>query len=234
VAQVRLFRNDPAVRWEYRVHEQVLLALRRAQHEVRWTEVEVRHWGYQESTLSAAKLERNVRLLRLQQAERPEDPVALYLLGLALGQQGLTTEAVPLLRRSLELMPPDYSTRPKLYAMLSRGLDLLGQREQALALCRKGKQEHPDEVDLLFMEALLLREGSDLAGAEACLRKLLSLPPRQQFGSWDVGLAGYKARFILGEVYEAQGRQEEAREQWRQVLQEHPGFSPARRKLGQT
>ncbi len=155
VAQVRLFRNDPAIRWDYRVHEQILLSLRRAGHRLDWTDVAIRHWGYQESTLSAAKLERNLRLLRLQQAERPDDPVTLYHLGLALGQQGRVAEAVPLLRRSLERTPPDYSTRPKLYAVLSRGLQRLGQRKEALAVCRQGQREHADEVELLFMEALL-------------------------------------------------------------------------------
>jgi glycosyltransferase involved in cell wall biosynthesis len=37
VRQVRLFRNLPEVRWQYRVHEQVLPNLRKAGHDVRFT-----------------------------------------------------------------------------------------------------------------------------------------------------------------------------------------------------
>ena len=36
VDHVRLFRNLPQIRWSYRVHEQVLPAVRQAGGEVRW------------------------------------------------------------------------------------------------------------------------------------------------------------------------------------------------------
>src|SRR5205807_5067618 len=63
VDQVRLFRNDPAVRWEYRVHEQILLSIRRQNSEVRWTDLVIAHAGYQDLAESHRKLERNVRLM---------------------------------------------------------------------------------------------------------------------------------------------------------------------------
>ena len=47
VDQVRLFRRDPALRWEYRVHEQILLAIRRAGHDLRRTDVVIGHIGYE-------------------------------------------------------------------------------------------------------------------------------------------------------------------------------------------
>ncbi len=227
VDQVRLFSNDPALRWEYRVHEQILLSIRRAGHQVCWTDIVIGHTGYQQSVLAGEKLERNIRLLRLQDGEKPNDPVTLYHLGLAVNQQGRSAEALPLLQRSLELTPAHYSTRAKLYAMLSRIQYRLGQREQALAVCRAGRREHPVDAELLFVESMLLLETRDLGGAEACLLKLLGLPARQQFTSVDAGLVSYKARYLLGEVYEAQGRLEEARQQWRQVCQEQPGYPPA-------
>src|SRR5262249_37954395 len=46
VQQVRLFRNHPAIRWSYRVHEQILPGLHRAGHGVCWTDVDVTHNGY--------------------------------------------------------------------------------------------------------------------------------------------------------------------------------------------
>jgi glycosyltransferase involved in cell wall biosynthesis len=45
VGQIRLFRNHPAIRWDYRVHEQILPSLRRAGHAVRFTDLAIEHSG---------------------------------------------------------------------------------------------------------------------------------------------------------------------------------------------
>jgi GT2 family glycosyltransferase/glycosyltransferase involved in cell wall biosynthesis/ankyrin repeat protein/predicted Zn-dependent protease len=233
VDQVRLFPRDPAVSWENRVHEQILLSLRRAGHDVRWTDIVIGHAGWQDARLADRKLERNVRLLELQNAERPDDPVTLYHLGLAYGQQGRTAEALPLLRRSLERAPLDYSIRGKLYASLAKGHQRLGQREEALAVCRTGRREHPDDVELLFLEGLLLRERGEFGAAAEVLVRLLRTPPRRQFATVDPGLRTYKARHLLGEVYREQGRLAEAEREWRAAVAEQPDFAPAWQALGE-
>ena len=46
VDHIRLFPLRDDVRWTYRVHEQILPALRRANVPVQWTEITVRHTGY--------------------------------------------------------------------------------------------------------------------------------------------------------------------------------------------
>jgi glycosyltransferase involved in cell wall biosynthesis len=66
VDQVRLFRNDPEIRWRYRVHEQILPALRVARHDVHFTDIFVEHTGYQDAALLRRKTERNLRLLLLR------------------------------------------------------------------------------------------------------------------------------------------------------------------------
>jgi glycosyltransferase involved in cell wall biosynthesis len=61
VHQVRLFRNDPEIRWDYRVHEQVLPALHRAGHRVHGTDVLITHTGYEDHAKQADKMQRNLR-----------------------------------------------------------------------------------------------------------------------------------------------------------------------------
>src|SRR5581483_8956599 len=61
VDHVRLFRNHPAIRWDYRVHEQILPALKRAGHTVRFTDIAITHTGYTDPALRQKKLERNLR-----------------------------------------------------------------------------------------------------------------------------------------------------------------------------
>ena len=51
VDHVRLFRNRPDVRWKYRVHEQILPAVRATGGTVRWGEVVIHHVGYQDPAL---------------------------------------------------------------------------------------------------------------------------------------------------------------------------------------
>ena len=59
VDHVRLFPLRDDVRWTYRVHEQILPALRRAGIPVRWTDLVVRHTGYVDLALRARKLDRD-------------------------------------------------------------------------------------------------------------------------------------------------------------------------------
>ena len=43
------------VRWTYRVHEQILPALKRAGVPVQWTDITVRHTGYADRALAGEK-----------------------------------------------------------------------------------------------------------------------------------------------------------------------------------
>ena len=53
VDHIRLFPLREEIRWTYRVHEQILPALRRAKVPVRWTDLTVRHTGYTDRALRA-------------------------------------------------------------------------------------------------------------------------------------------------------------------------------------
>jgi glycosyltransferase involved in cell wall biosynthesis/tetratricopeptide (TPR) repeat protein len=233
VDQVRLFRRDPALRWCYRVHEQILLAIRAAGHEVRWTDIVIAHAGYEDRTQSERKLRRNQALLEREVSERPNDAIPLYQLGLVYQQLGRVAEALPLLRRSLELAPSDYSIRPRLYAVLARGHQRLGQRAEALAVCLAGREQHPEHTDLLFVEATLLHEAGEWAAAETCLLRLLKGTGGKEFSSGDSGLGTYKARHLLGVVYRSQNRWAEAEAQWRAAVGEQPRFAPAWQELAE-
>ena len=108
----------------------------------------------------------------------------------------------------------------------------LKQPEEALASCRTARTQ-PRNVELMFLEGLLLRERGDLAGAEASLTRLLSTPVTDYYGGLDPGLAGYRARHNLALVYFKQGRYPEAENQWRLALAEQPTYSQAWLGLGE-
>jgi tetratricopeptide (TPR) repeat protein len=238
VRQVRLFRNLPEVRWQYRVHEQVLPSLRKAGHDVRFTDLLVQHHGYLDPELTDRKLQRNLRLLQMDYIEHPTDPFILFNLGWAYVPMRRYAEAIPYLSRSLELSQPGDSIVRKLYSLLADCHRHLGRPEQALAACRAGRACCPDGPELAFLEGSLLAEQGDLAAAEACWRGLLpesgrSTAPPQAFASYDEGLHGYRVRHHLAELCCRQDRPADAEAHWRAALAERPDFSAAWRGLAE-
>jgi tetratricopeptide (TPR) repeat protein len=227
VDQVRLFRNLPEIRWEHRVHEQILPAVRRAGHEVRFTDIAITHTGYEDPALRRQKTLRNLRLLELELAEQPEHPFTLFNLGWAYHDLGRTAEAIPLLCRSLARSQPGDSIVRKGYTLLVEAYRQLGKGREALAACRAGRAHCPDDAELLFLEGLLRREQQDPARAEACFRQLLQLRPGAHFASLDSGLRGHKTRHQLALLCKAQGRAAEGEAEWRAAVAEQPGFLPA-------
>jgi tetratricopeptide (TPR) repeat protein len=227
VDHVRLFRNHPEIRWKYRVHEQILPAIRRQQGEIRWTDVVIHHVGYQDPSLRQKKLERDIRLLLLENDEKPDDPFTLFNMGSVFLELGKPTDALEKLRGSLVRSQPGDSIVRKLYALITHCHRQLGQKTEALAACSKGRAFYPDDTELLFQESLVRREHGDLAGAETSLIRLLHSSDGAHFASVDAGLRGYKARHNLATIYQEQGRLAEAEAQWRTAAAEAPGFSPA-------
>jgi GT2 family glycosyltransferase/tetratricopeptide (TPR) repeat protein len=233
VDHVRLFRHRPEVRWQYRVHEQILPAVRRAGGAVRATDITIEHTGYVDPALRGRKQERDLRLLRRDEAEHPDDPFILFNLGWTLEEAGQPAEALPYLRRSLELSHPGDSIVRKLSTLVVECHRRLGQPEEALAACREGRQHYPEDAQMLFQEGILRKEQGDAAGAEACLVRLAQGGEGPHFASAAEGLRGHLARHHLGLLYREQGRLAEAEAQWRAALAEEPGFTPSRLGLGE-
>jgi GT2 family glycosyltransferase/tetratricopeptide (TPR) repeat protein len=227
VDHIRLFSNYPAIRWQYRVHEQILPAVRKAGGTVRFADVVIHHTGYQDPALRGRKLQRDLRLLRLEDEEHPDDPFTLFNLGSVYQELGDPEGALPLLRRSLERSHPRDSIVRKLYALMVGCHRRAGRPGEALSLCEEGLGVCPDDTELLFVHAVLLKEKGDLPGAEGRLQRLLTTRPGAHFASVDAGLRGYKARHNLAVLYRQSGRDEEALGQWRQALAERPDFVPA-------
>ncbi len=233
VDHVRLFRNDPQLRWRYRVHEQIMPSLRRRGTPVQWADVTIRHVGYQAPALRRAKLERDIRLLEQSLAEDPNEPFVLFNMASVYVEQGRLADALPLLKRSLAQSHPTDSIVRKLYALIVQCHRRLEQPTAALEFCRNGREVYPEDAELLFQEGLILRGMGDWTGAEARLKQLLDSRERDHFASVDPGLRGYKARHNLAVLYQDQGRLDAARAQWQAVVAERPDFTPAWLGLGE-
>jgi glycosyltransferase involved in cell wall biosynthesis/predicted Zn-dependent protease len=233
VDHVRLFRNDPRIRWQYRVHEQILPAIRQSGGDARQVDVTIQHTGYQDPVWRGTKDNRNLRLLEMDHADDPENPFTLFNLGWTYEEMKRPLDALPLLQRSLELSSPGDSIVRKLFSLIMECHRQLGQKEDALRACIQGRQFYPEDAQLLFQEAILRREHGDLGGAESCLLHLLQSSERPHFASVVEGLRGHKARHNLAVIYLDQMRYAEAEAQWQAAIREEPTFAPAWIGLGE-
>ena len=226
VDHVRLFPNDPRVRWRYRVHEQILPAVREAGIEVRWADVAVTHVGYADPAARGRKLERDLRLLRLEEADQPDEPFVLFNLGSVLLECGRPAEALAYLERSLRRSHPRDSIARKLYALIATCHRHGGREGEALRACTEGRGHYPDDAELLFLDGAIRQGQGDWAAAAGRYRQLLDGAEGVHFASVDDGLRGYKTRHRLAEVCVRLGREAEAEELWRRAAADQPRFRP--------
>lgn len=225
VDHCKLFRNRPDLRFEGRIHEQVLAAINRAGGDVLFTDLYVVHAGADHTPEGRRrKLGRDLRLLRLERRDRPDHTFVHFNLGMTYADAGKHAKAVAALVRSRELAQPHESHVRKVYALLVASHRELGQRAEAWQACREGLFWFPKDPELLFREGLLAHEDGRLREAELAYLGALANDDAVHFGSIDRGIVGFKARQNLAAVYADMGEPGRAGEQWRAIATEAPGY----------
>jgi tetratricopeptide (TPR) repeat protein len=231
VQHVRLFRNHPQLRWEQRIHEQILPAVRRLGNALRFTDIQVQHTGYLDPALRCHKRERDLRLLLLEYAEQPQHPFTLFNLGMTYVDFQIPEAALPLLQRSLARSATADSIVRKLHYLIVQCHRQLRQPAAALTACERGRADYPNDAELLSQEAQLRGEQGDFSGAETCYLQLLTTEESPHLASVPIGLKGFRTRHNLGVLYRQHDRHAEAETQWRLALAEQPDFLPSRLAL---
>lgn len=92
--QFRLFPRDPDIRFERRVHEQVVFSAERKVPVTSYPNIRILHIGYMSSKQCKKKAARNLPLIRTAVQERPSDYSLLMSLGECYSQLGKNQEAL--------------------------------------------------------------------------------------------------------------------------------------------
>jgi pentatricopeptide repeat protein len=234
VDHVKLIRNHPDLRFDGRIHEQILPAIRRASGDVAWTDIYVVHSGSDHSPAgSQKKLERDLRILHRELEERPEHPFVLFNLGMTYADAERYDEAIGYLTRCVRVSKTEESHLRKAYALLISSLCQADRHDEAWELCQRARGVYPEDKELLFRCAMLHHYFGRLPEAEATYLRVLTGSEERHFTSVDRELAGNKARHNLAIVYDDMGRFDEAEQQWRQIVQHDPAYTAAWRGLGE-
>jgi tetratricopeptide (TPR) repeat protein len=208
-----------------------LPALRRAGIPVRWTDLVVRHTGYVDVALRARKLERDARILRQELEGRPGEPFILFNLGAIAIEQKDWPAALDYLGRSLANSAPSDSITRKLFALIARAHQMLGDSEAALRVCAEGLSFDPEDAELLFRKAIVHRHRGERDEAERCWRTILGLRRPEKFASVEMGIYGHRTRRNLAALAAERGDRAEEARHWQAVLAEYPGDPEALARL---
>jgi tetratricopeptide (TPR) repeat protein len=166
---------------------------------------------------------RDTRILRQELIERPDDPFVLFNLGAIAVEREDWPAALDYLRRSLAGSGPRDSITRKLYALIARSYQMVGDLPSALKTCTEGLAHTPDDAELWFRRAVLHRRRGEPAEAEACWRRILTLRRPEAFCSVDHGIYGHLTRRNLAALAAERGDREEVKRHWCAVLAECPG-----------
>jgi glycosyltransferase involved in cell wall biosynthesis len=225
VDQVKLVRNLPNLRFDGRIHEQILPSIRRVGGDVAWTDIHVVHSG---SDLSVAgrrrKHERDLRILNLELQDRPDHPFTLFNLGMTHADAGDYEQAVHFLDRSIQVALDSESYLRKAYALLVNANFQLFRFDAAKEACRRGRKLFPDDPELRFREGAMAHQECRFRSAEEAYLDVLDRRREQQFSSVDMGIFTYKSRHNLALLYENMEQLRLVEMQWRHIIAEKPYY----------
>lgn len=150
--QVRMFPNHPKIRFERRIHEQIVYALALMRLHIFYLDVTILHMGYEDPAQRQAKSERNLELI-LHEPDRGSDPVVSCQLGDAYMILERYTEAIAAYREVLAIPQAreiNADAYREVFVNIGKAQMSLGQHEQALQVLAEAEILNPGRLDPLF------------------------------------------------------------------------------------
>lgn len=231
----RLFRNDPRIRWEGRVHEQIVPSLARAGLTLASVDIRLLHYGYLQQVMTDRnKLQRNLELLDRSIQESREPAILAYLYwqrAQTLIPLRRAEEAVRDVRKAMELLHPTEPLQALFWITLARAYATAGEMLKAYRTIHEGMKIFPDYTDLAYLEGTLRMQQNDWERAKEAFWQAIRMGvPRQHLQS-ELGVGTFKPLWQLARIEMQQGRPASAEAYYLKVIALQPAFRPAWREL---
>jgi glycosyltransferase involved in cell wall biosynthesis len=217
-AELRLFRNDPRIRFQGVIHEGVHAAVEAVCHsdglDVGICDVALRHVGYEGDQLH--KVSRNVSLLRDYLRDNPDRSYCWWHLGEMLQMSGDDAGAIEAWQRAMVATRAEYLIDPGQSCSLAfvSLIELLYRRGEPVDdLLREALDLFPDNLLLQWNWAKLALERFDHETARPVLERLAAIDPQTLFdpmNSYDMALFTYLAPEALALCHLRAGRFQDA------------------------
>lgn len=222
VDHVKLIRNFDGIKFEGRIHEQILTSIREHGGEIARLDAVVLHAGYDTSVKGQAnKRERDWHLLKLDLADRPEHPFVWFNIGMTHHFTNGHEEAVHALRESIRFSGEHDSHLRKAYSLMGVSYRELGRLDEAKAAFEEGLAKVGEDPELTFQLAMTATALGDLQLA----KRLYETMPKDTggyFSSVDIGILTFKRLHNLGGIKMALGDYVGARKDWEEAFEANP------------
>ncbi|MDB5106394.1 MAG: hypothetical protein JWP91_4083 [Fibrobacteres bacterium] len=177
--QLRMFPNHPAMRFRYKVHEQLYQGIAKLGLHCFFTETTILHTGYEDSELKKKKALRNLLLLEEDPQRVSREPSLAMAMGDSHYILGDFEKGIEAYRRTMEMPNCEKINRDiyrELPSCIGRGYQKLGRREEALPWFEKSIALSPEKHEAYFYKAECLMEMGRHAEAEAVYARIVTMP----------------------------------------------------------
>lgn len=220
----RLFRNRPRYRFRRSLHEQVIdeIIAEKGVNSVKVANVRIRHYGYLTPTVvKKNKSARNREIISRAIQENPENKFLNYSFAVELLNNGQSETALTFLERAYQ---PGTSFASDVILKKILCLKEMNLYEKTLAEIDHYLDIYPRFTDLIFIKGEICFMLNRYQEAAACFQHCLSLgdAPANYCGSNGVG--GFKACYLLGQIYEKLSEPEKAVVFYKQAVKDNPKF----------
>jgi len=226
VDHVKVFRNGKGFKFEHRIHEQILPAIRSQGFDVARLMADVLHTGYDTSEEGQEKKRlRDDRLLKMDLEDHPNHPFVLFNLGMTAHYNKVHEEAVEWLQKSITASSEGESHVRKAYALWAVSMRELGDFEGAFVIVKKGLDAIPDDAELLFNLGSLSSHFGRHDEAVWAYERLLEVGRGMHFSSVDSGIFGFKSWFNLAGAYANLGDYQRAKVNYMRAINANPRYN---------
>jgi glycosyltransferase involved in cell wall biosynthesis len=234
--QLRMFPNHPEIRFERKIHEQILPSLIRYKILTEQVDVRIDHVGYENPKMQKDKARRNLEILFADLANQHDEP--LYLAAIANSYFVIEEfgEALKWYKRILEI-PKGRQKHPDLYRQTPTSIGLclknLGDLSNAWEWIERALEENPQKIDSLFIGAEIKEEMGNSEGASELYERVVQSPPVCSSCPVDPDTMKAKSLLCLGRLNTKAGRWDQGEVAYRICAEKYPTVSQAFRELGE-
>ncbi|WP_051351310.1 glycosyltransferase [Sulfobacillus thermosulfidooxidans] len=227
----RLFRNDPRVRWEGRVHEQIIPSLGRAGMTLAPLDVRLMHYGYlKEVMTNRKKLERNLDLLDQSLAETVQREWKAYLhwqRAQTLVPLERYDDAIKDMKQAINLAHPTEALQPLFWLTLAKIYTAKRDYHKVHQTIREALKLFPDYTDLVYWEGIVFIEENLLDKAEERFKMALVMGVPKNYLQSELGVGTFKALWQLARISRMQKKFTLAEAYYLKTIQIKSAFYPA-------
>lgn len=223
---LRVFRNKKGYYYQGRIHEQILPQILKKNpfSKIDYSCVVIEHDGYTSRLVNdKKKIERNIKILRLELKQHPNNSFMHFNLGNEFYRQGEYKLAIWQYKIALGCIKKGVSYYHYLILKLAMACLAGEYQQECIRVLKDGIEELPDYTDMFYLLGECYLDSGEIEKAIGMFKECLELgePPVKYISINGVGTD--KAAYRLGKSYEYMFNMDKAIEYYRLGLSKNPG-----------